>query len=362
MAGVYISIPFCSQKCTYCNFASGVFPKQLEDDYYRVLEQEIRQQQWTWTPDTVYFGGGSPNRLDLPVLERLLAAIPGKPWNEATLECAPGEITAAKADGWAALGINRVSLGVQSFNERELAQTGRKHRADTVQRDLETLRAAGIANLNLDLIAGLPFQTVESFHQSLDWILRLDPPHVSVYMLEVDEDSRLGKEMLEGGRRYGTAHVPDEGAIVSMYTAAVERLGAAGIARYEISNFARPGYESRHNLKYWRLEPYTGLGADAHSFDGSTRRQNAETAAEYVSRANLRQPLCVAQTPAEVAEERLLVGLRLAEGVPVSLHEQTRLRRFVERGWLEESGEGRMRLTSEGVLFSNEVFEEFVHA
>lgn len=362
MAGVYLSIPFCSQKCTYCNFASGVFPRQLEESYYQALEEEIRSHAWQWTPETVYLGGGSPNRLAVEQLERLLAAIPGRPWREATLECAPGEITVERASGWVRAGINRVSLGVQSMVARELAQTGRKHRADTVASDVGLLRQAGISNLNFDLIAGLPHQTLESFQQSLDAILALDPPHVSVYMLEVDEDSRLGRELLQSGRRYGAAQVPGEAEIVEMYQAAAERLSAAGIARYEISNFARPGFESLHNLKYWRLEPYVGFGADAHSFDGAARRQNAETAAEYVSRANLRQPLCIAVTPADLSNERLLVGLRLAEGVAVSAAERDRLRPFLSRGWVAPAPGGRMRLTGDGVLFSNEVFQEFVSA
>lgn len=365
MAGVYLSIPFCAQKCTYCNFASGVFPQSLETAYYAAIGNEIREYRWQWTPETVYLGGGTPSRLDGKQLRLLLDAIPGRPWREATLEAAPGDITAEKAEGWRAAGINRVSLGVQSFVTRELAQTGRKHTAATVAADIETLRAAGIANLSVDLIAGLPHQTLDTFSESLDHVRLLAVPHVSVYMLEVDEDSRLGQELLNLGARYGASAVPGEEAIVAMYEMAVERLAACGLARYEISNFARPGAESLHNLKYWRLEPYVGFGADAHSYDGLRRWQNAESAADYVTRANLRQSPRTAETAADSGEERFLVGLRLSEGVSLRPGDRDRLHgtiaRFVEQGLLADEGE-RLRLTGKGILLSNEVFEEFLAA
>ena len=212
----------------------------------------------------------------------MLAAVPGRPWKEATLEAAPGTITPEKAAVWQASGINRVSLGVQSFVQEEIAATGRKHTAEIVVSDIEMLRQAGIANYNIDLIAGLARQTMASWRESLDWIERLAPPHVSVYMLEVDDDSRLGREKLLGGVRYGAETTPSESETAEMYEFAVERLEALGIRRYEISNFARPGFESIHNLKYWRFEPYVGFGADAHSFDGAWRWQNVESPAEYV--------------------------------------------------------------------------------
>ncbi|MCC7156631.1 MAG: coproporphyrinogen III oxidase family protein, partial [Bryobacterales bacterium] len=261
--GVYLSYPFCAQKCTYCNFASGVLPRALEPRYIEALRAEIHAAAWPWTPETVYLGGGTPSTMDAGGLAALLASIPGKPWKEAAIEAAPGTLTPERAAAWTAAGINRVSLGVQSFNTAELRRTGRRHTAETVASDVALLRAAGIGAISCDLIAGLPAQTVESWEESLDWIARLDIPHVSVYMLEVDEDSRLGREMLLGGVRYGAAETPDEDAIVACYTRAIERLARLGLERYEISNFARPGCESLHNLKYWRLEPYLGFGSDA---------------------------------------------------------------------------------------------------
>src|SRR5690242_1090450 len=263
MAGVYISYPFCAQKCTYCNFASGVFPRDLEPRYLDAVRAELRKTDWPWTPETVYLGGGTPSLMESDLLGELLAAVPGGPWLEATIEAAPGGITPERAASWRRTGINRVSLGVQSFNARELARTGRKHTAEVVETEIAVLRAAGIDNFNIDLIAGLPGQTLASWNTSLDWIQRLQPPHVSVYMLEVDEDSRLGAEVIAFGKRYGAPEIPTDDQIADSYEIAVDRLARAGILRYEISNFARPGFESRHNLKYWRREPYLGLGSDA---------------------------------------------------------------------------------------------------
>ena len=357
MPGVYLSYPFCAQKCTYCNFASGVFPKELEPRYLEKLEAQLAETAWTWTPATVYWGGGTPSLMPLEWLARLHTRIPGRPWLEATMEAAPGSLTDERIVGWREAGITRVSLGVQSFVPKEIARTGRKHSAAMVEDEVRRLRAAGLADFNLDLIAGLAGQTRESWGESLDWIERLSPPHVSVYILEVDEDSRLGAEMLLGGVRYGASDVPAEGLIVELYETAVARLKAMGIERYEISNFARPGYESRHNLKYWKLEPYLGFGADAHSFDGGERWQNLEGVNEYLTQGKLERE------PAHPEEERFFVGLRLMEGVTPTAQEWVQhaeaIERFVGMGLLEKSV-GRLRLTSRGVLLSNDVFQEFL--
>lgn len=357
VAGVYLAYPFCAQKCTFCNFGSGVFPRQTEARYVRALEEELARHRWEWRPETVYLGGGTPSAIDLDDLRRLLALIPGRPWREATIEAAPGTVTAERAAGWVACGIERVSLGVQSFVGAELARTGRRHTAETVRGDVALLRQAGIRAVNIDLIAGLPGQTAATWQESLDRVARLAPEHVSVYMLEVDEDSRLGREMLAGGARYGAGAVPSGDAIADLYETAVERLAALGIPRYEISNFARPGCESLHNLKYWTMEPYAGFGAGAHSFDGRMRRENPEEVQEYIEgRAAL-------ESPAHPDEERLFTGLRLAAGVRATEDEFRRWRepigRFVREGLLE-SDNGVLRLTGRGVMLSNEVFQEFI--
>jgi oxygen-independent coproporphyrinogen-3 oxidase len=380
MAGVYISWPFCAQKCTYCNFASGVFPRALETQYLEALCKQIDAVSWPWIPETVYLGGGTPGSMEVESLQQVLSRIPSADpaWDrpsagrdrrkrrshvEATLEAAPGAIDREHVEGWRALGINRVSLGVQSFVDAELRKTGRRHTAQIVADDVGLLRECGIGEINIDVIAGLPGQTRESWRASLDWIERLAPPHVSVYMFEIDEDSRLGSEILRGGSRYGAGGVPEEDAVASMYEEAVDRLGGIGLARYEISNFARPGHESRHNLKYWRLEPYFGFGVDAHSFDGQMRWQNPETIPAYVDAVSRDAAARESLTPAIQEEERFFVGLRLMEGVTPTpaewaIHAEP-IARLVENGLLDDT-DGRLRLTARGVLLSNEVFQEFI--
>jgi oxygen-independent coproporphyrinogen-3 oxidase len=364
VAGLYISYPFCAQKCTYCNFASGVFPAALEGEYFEALLAEIKGTEWPWTPETVYLGGGTPSQMDPGKLARLLEAIPGRRWREATIEAAPGGITAEVAGAWAEAGINRVSLGVQSFVQAELRGTGRKHTAGIVEREVETLRASGISNISVDLISGLPHQTEETWAESLDCVRRLDVPHVSVYMLEVDEDSRLGLEILDGGTKYGAGRVPREEDIAGFYEQAVDRLAENGLARYEISNFAMAGYESVHNLKYWRLEPYLGFGADAHSFCGGERWQNAESPADYVVRMREAGSAVVERTAASMEEEYFFLGLRQMEGVEAGPERiapyREAVEQLVEMGLVEYDGL-RLRLTRRGVLLSNSVFEVFIH-
>jgi oxygen-independent coproporphyrinogen III oxidase len=375
MPGVYISYPFCAQKCTYCNFASGVFPRELEPRYVDALVSEIARHEWSWQPETVYLGGGTPSGMAAGDLERILRALPdgrgsepralasGRPWKEATIEVAPGTVTVESASAWARSGINRVSLGVQSFVQRELARTGRKHTAEIVESEIAVLRSAGLTNINIDLIAGLPGQTRAAWSESLTWIERLQPPHVSVYMLEIDEDSRLGSEVLLNGKRYGAPDVPSDELTAELYETAVERLGRVGILRYEISNFARPGFESLHNLKYWQLEPYAGFGADAHSFDGDVRGQNIESPSDYAERIASGRSARIDTTPANAGEERFFVGLRLTQGIQPLAEDWIKFEqpigRFIAEGLLARDG-SRLRLTDRGVLFSNEVFAEFI--
>jgi oxygen-independent coproporphyrinogen-3 oxidase len=350
MAGVYLSYPFCAQKCTYCNFASGVFPESLTPRYLARLREELASVEWPWIPETVYWGGGTPSLLAPEELAAAHALIPGHPWREATIEAAPGTVTLDLAMAWRNAGIDRVSLGVQSFVEREIRRTGRKHTRAVVEREVAILRETGIEKINIDLIAGLAGQTRASWNESLEALLALQPDHASVYMLEVDEDSRLGREMLLGGVRYGAGDVPEDGAIAEFYETAVSRLRGAGLERYEISNFALPGHESAHNLKYWRREPYFGFGADAHSFDGAERWSNAESIEDYLA------GVMGERTKARPDEERYFLGLRLREGVNDASAPETRS----EAAGLLERVNGRLRLTDRGVLLSNEVFAEFV--
>jgi len=356
--GIYISYPFCAQKCTFCNFASGVHGAETEQRYTESLLQEIHAAVLPFTPDTLYFGGGTPSALSSESLSAIFKVLPYK-FHEATLEAAPGTLTADRVRHWKALGVNRISLGVQSFVSEELRRTGRRHTAETVANDVALLREHGIENFNIDLIAGLPGQTAASWAQSLDCIARLSPPHVSVYMFEIDEDSNLGAEVLLNGKRYGAPQLPSEDLTAALYETAVTTLAALNIPRYEISNFARPGSESLHNLKYWQLAPYIGFGADAHSFNGTRRWQNPESIDAYLSRS----PAPDTQ-PADPTEH-FWVGLRLMQGITPSpeewrTHTQP-IGRLVQQGLLERTA-STLKLTPRGVMLSNEVFQEFLPA
>jgi oxygen-independent coproporphyrinogen III oxidase len=308
--GLYISIPFCRSKCTYCNFASGVYPASDHERYVDRVIQDLRAAGG-WAArmgvelprrvDTVYLGGGTPSLLAPELLERLFGAMRSEFDFEAdaeiTTECAPGQIADETLRALVGVGVNRVSLGVQSFIDREAQVSGRLHNRATVVEDLRRLREAGIANLNVDLIAGLAGQTLASWEESLSMLTECNVPHASVYMLEVDEDSRLGREMLGGGARYYAEQVPADDAITQMYSVAIERLGTAGLNQYEISNFCRPGYYSRHNLRYWQRRPYLGLGLDASSM---LRAARIDQAIDLVENSERQAP--GAKAPARVAD------------------------------------------------------------
>jgi oxygen-independent coproporphyrinogen-3 oxidase len=273
-------------------------------------------------------------------------------------------------------GVNRVSLGVQSFVDAEAAAIGRLHKRSTVTEEIARLRAAGIENINIDLIAGLPHQTAESWQVSLAETIATGSPHVSVYMLEVDEDSRLGRELIAGGTRYHAHFVPDESAIVDFYLVACDRLEAGGVDQYEISNFARPGFESRHNLKYWTRQPYLGFGVDAHSMLRSSasdieavRFATTDGLEMYVAGAPLQRTDVSRQS---ALEENFFLGLRLNRGVNLSELSASFSEKAVENfrdaiaellrdGLIEQHGDV-IRLTSRGRLLSNDVFQRFLAA
>jgi oxygen-independent coproporphyrinogen-3 oxidase len=387
--GIYISVPVCRTKCSYCNFASDVFSKAVFERYVERVCADIEGAYGTAAEmggrierevDSIYLGGGTPTVLEPAQLARVFDAVRARfsvsPEAEVTVECAPGTLTPFVVDGLVRCGVNRVSLGVQSFVDAEAAAVGRLHKRATVMEDIERLRAAGITNINVDLIAGLPHQTAESWEVSVAEALACGAPHVSVYMLEVDEDSRLGREVMAGGTRYHAHFVPDEDATADFYLAASEELEAAGIAQYEISNFARVGFESRHNLKYWTRKPYLGFGVDAHSMLASAtadidavRFPTADSLDQYVAGAPLQR---TAVSWAAAMEESFFLGLRLSRGV--SLRElsarfgdealetvRAAIAECVNDGLLRHDGD-LIWLTSRGRLISNEVFQRFVFA
>jgi oxygen-independent coproporphyrinogen-3 oxidase len=387
--GLYISVPFCRAKCSYCNFASDVFSRTVFERYTGRVCSDIERASATANEaghtvehavDSVYLGGGTPTLLDAAQLERLFVTI-GRNFElqsnaEVTVECAPGTLTASAMETFQRCGVNRVSLGVQSFVDKEAASVGRLHKRDTVLQDIERLRLAGISNISVDLIAGLPHQTVESWDQSLADVIALGVPHASVYMLEVDEDSRLGRELIAGGAKYHAHFVPDDELTVAMYERACERLNAGRIDQYEISSFARQGFESRHNLKYWTRRPYLGFGVDAHSMLFTSRNQveasrfaTPDSLEKYVAGGD---PAHTGVTRQAALEEEFFLGLRLVKGVDlqvlankfgapaVSSFSKT-VAELVANGLLHRD-EKRIRLTPRGRLLSNEVFAEFIAA
>jgi len=288
---------------------------------------------------------------------------------EVTLEADPETVSAEKAGAWVAAGINRVSFGVQSFSDEELKATGRMHRREDVYRAVPILRRAGIGNISFDLIAGLPGQTAVSWRRSLEELVGLGPEHVSVYLLEVDEGSRLGAEVLRGGVRYGAATIPGDDEMAEFYETACAFFVGAGYRHYEISNWGKPGFESRHNLKYWRREPYLGFGAGAHSFSGTERWANAHDAAEYgaaIGAGKLPIEQHEILSPKGAFEEELFLGLRQLEGIDLGRIEReygvavgSRFDRLIEAGLVERDG-GVVRLAAKKLSVSNEVFVELM--
>jgi oxygen-independent coproporphyrinogen-3 oxidase len=299
-----------------------------------------------------------------------------RPDAEVTVECAPGTLGPEVLQGLLRCGVNRVSLGVQSFVDAEAAAVGRLHKRATVLDDIARLRAAGIANINIDLIAGLPHQTAKSWQESLSETLATEASHVSVYMLEVDEDSRLGREVIAGGTRYHAHFVPDDEATADFYVAACQSLGANGIMQYEISNFTRPGTESVHNLKYWTRQPYLGFGVDAHSMLKSAtpeaeavRFSTADVLEKYVADSPVQRTVV---SLAAALEERFFLGLRLNRGVDLNevaadfgqsaLDDLlTPINVLIADRLLQRDG-NRISLTPRGRLLSNEVFQSFLAA
>ncbi|PYU60331.1 MAG: coproporphyrinogen III oxidase [Acidobacteria bacterium] len=400
--GIYVQVPFCQTKCTYCNFHTGVVSAARFAPYAEAVCREIRGHRelleaagvdWPGrlrhrhgapleskgeTPgtdlivDTVYFGGGTPSLLDAAHLQKILEAIRegfATELAEVTLEADPETIEAEKAGAWVRAGINRVSFGLQSFVDKELVAAGRMHRRGDIYRAVPILREVGIFNISFDLIAGLPHQTKESWRQSLEELAALAPEHVSVYLLEIDEGSRLGKELLQGGGKYSAGAVPSEDEMVDYYEMAQKGLRAAGYHHYEISNWAKPGFESRHNLKYWRREAYLGFGAGAHSFSGTERWANAHDAADYVTALEGgRLPVEQRETlTAESAlEEELFIGLRQLDGIDLAQIERdygvslaARFDPLTSAGLVERDG-SIVRLAPERLTISNEVFVELM--
>jgi oxygen-independent coproporphyrinogen III oxidase len=367
-AGVYLHIPFCRSRCSYCDFATDVYRDAGGvERYVNALTSEIRNSkvQTNGLVDTIYFGGGTPSLLDAEQVQKILQALQTTfeiaTNREVTLEMNPATVTPEKLAAFLELGINRASFGVQTFNDQDLKLLARGHDANDARTTYRQLRAAGFANISFDLIAGLPGQTLDDWSYNLDEAISMEPEHLSLYLLEVHQGTPLA-EQLRSQRR----PPPDEELAAEMYELMIDRLAAAEYVQYEISNFSKPGFESRHNNKYWRLEPVYGFGVSAHSFDGKERFANERDTAKYVGLVENLVGAEVYRESIDPASEFAFLGLRLNEGIDLAGYKQrfrTDLRdkiANVEENGLVEIMDARLRLTRKGMLFSNEVFAELV--
>jgi putative oxygen-independent coproporphyrinogen III oxidase len=383
--GIYVQVPFCSSKCSFCNFSSRVGGRDELQRYSEALRAEIQDLPGFYSRsgfanrlsslpvDTIYFGGGTPTLLGSDRLQGLIEGLEQsfelRSPLEFTVETTPGSADDDLLRRLRQLSVNRLSIGAQSFNDAELRAVGRLHSADDTLSLVKRARDAGFSNISLDLIAGLPLQTEDSWRASLRSAIALEPEHISVYLFEVDEKSRLGAEVIQHGQRYSAGSVPSEDFMAWAYEHAREALTSEGYAQYEISNFARPGYESAHNRKYWRLEPYLGLGAGAHSFDGERRWANITDPELYSQK--LRQgdsPIVNLRSLSreEQIEEFFFLGLRQRCGVDLQAGEERWgadhlaqwtpvIQELLEEGWIDRRG-NHIRLLERAYLISNEIF------
>ena len=396
-AGVYLHIPFCKSRCSYCDFATDVYRESgAVERYVAALCREIRQflpqndaddanltggvdlrdQRSSaavslLTVDTIYFGGGTPSLLSAIQVEAILQAVREQfevvSDAEITLEMNPATVTPESLAGYLDAGVNRASFGVQTFNDRDLKLLARGHDANDARNTFKMLRGAGFSNISFDLIIGLPGQTLDDWQRNLDEALKLDPEHLSLYILEIHEATPLAEQVRSGRRP-----VPDEEIAAEMYEHLLDRIPTTSFEQYEISNFAKPGLASRHNTKYWRLDPVFGFGVSAHSFDGMSRYWNVRDTQEYVSAVEAdKTPIAGRDilTDEKLAGERAFLGMRLTDGISVNDYERAtgidlkakyagELERLADAGLIELAGD-RLKLTRRGMLFSNEVFAVF---
>ena len=377
-AGIYLHIPFCASRCHYCNFATGGYESELAARYVAALVSEIRRAGDGPPPpsmkevETIYFGGGTPTTLTIAQIGRILDACREvftiDPRAEITSEANPGSVSREYLAELRALGINRLSYGVQSFADEELAMIGRTHNAAEAREAVALARAAGFDNVSIDLIAGLPEQRMETWRRNLDEAFALAPDHLSVYLLELYQDAPLLHRIKRGELR-----AIDEEQTVEMYFALVDEAARHGYGHYELSNWALPGRASRHNLKYWTGAPYAAFGVSAAGYDGRSRWSNTRQIHEYLARVERGESPVAERIELDDDDrqsEALFLGLRLQEGVDLDAHDERfhvdvlakygeDLDRLHEAG-LIELNDRRLRISRAGKVLANEVFAVFV--
>ena len=375
MAGVYVHIPFCASRCSYCDFFSTLRLDEVGHDYVEALiaEARLRKAELNGKPvKTLYMGGGTPSQLPLPLLARLIdglkATLDLNAVQEFTLEANPDDVTPEWSAAVRALGVNRVSMGVQSFQDAVLRLVGRRHTARQAIDAVASLRHAGIDNISIDLIYGLPGQRLETWAESVRQAVDLRPQHISAYGLTYEPGTRLWQQ-----RECGEVVEASEDQYLDMYRVLVGLLQVAGYEHYEISNFALPGYRSRHNSSYWNETPYLGLGAAAHSYDGTMRRSNPADLCGYIRRITSGQPACQVEDLAwwERYDERVMLGLRTADGVDAHrlrsdfgdkawAHFVSEARRHIDAGNMICTDDGRYIRTSDGIVLSDSVMRDLM--
>ncbi|WP_411343232.1 radical SAM family heme chaperone HemW [Paenibacillus sp. WLX1005] len=373
---IYVHIPFCTNKCFYCDFNSYVLKDQPVMDYLRALDREMEytvQQTPPGVIDTIFVGGGTPTVLKNDEMEYFLQSLRRHFPNwaediEFTMEANPGTTDADKLAIMKAGGVNRVSFGVQAFQNELLTGIGRIHNTDDVYRSLENARKVGLNNLSIDLMFGLPNQTLDMLSYSVDRALELDLPHYSIYSLKVEENT-LFHTLFQKNQ----LPLPDEESELNMYLLLMDKMKQAGYEQYEISNFAKPGYGSRHNMTYWRNEDYYGLGAGAHGYVHGKRHINIKGVNPYNDAAATRLPRLDASEidRDEAMEDYMMVGLRMLEGVSKERFARqfngeqlddvfrVQLDKLLKNDLLQPTEDG-YRLSEKGLLFGNDVFGEFV--
>lgn len=380
-AGIYLHIPFCHSKCTYCSFITRSYEESLATDYLAALAKELQSFAETLPVDaknidTIYFGGGTPSIIDTKSIEFLLNLCYQKftvsADVEITTEMNPADLTAERLKAYRSMGINRASLGIQSFIDRQLISLGRDHSAQDAERGIDQLRQAGFDNISLDLIAGLPDQTLEQWQYNLSHALKISPEHMSIYLLEIKEGTTLFAQV-----KSGRVSTPDEDLAAEMYEMMLNETAAHGYEHYEISNFAQieqnRSLRSRHNLKYWLDLPFYGFGVSAHSYNGHQRYSNLISTHAYIEQVN-RDGSAIAERKAlpteDATKEALMLRLRLMDGVDVQefqnhynfdifAHYGSELKELAEAE-LISCVDSRLKLTRRGILLSNEVFMLFI--
>jgi len=395
--GLYVHVPFCQSKCHYCDFASGVYPRDLEAPYLRALTQEIlsleriaaqvgvsTEQLTCSLVDTIYLGGGTPSFIAgehvVELMRQLRQVFRVAPNPEVTIEVNPGSADSRKIDSYLEAGINRISIGMQTFQNELLSQIGRSHRVEDALSTFQLFRERGLSNISVDIMAGLPGQTRDHWKENLQTVQFLNPEHVSMYLLEIHENTQFGK-IYRGGisgtlqinESCTTPELPPEDLIEWFYLESIRYLDSSGYRQYEISNFAKPGFESEHNLKYWMGKPYLGLGCSAHSCVSGKRWANERSVGRYVELIQNQShavDVQAVQTAHECLEETIFLGLRLAQGLDLAAfkanfgfefteHYEKQLE-FLQENQLVNLSEDRLWLTPRGNLLSNEIFTELL--